>query len=148
MKERRRARSVALQVLYEVDSTTHAPATVLGQRCAEAQLKAEGEAFARTLVAGVLKQRDEIDVLIQRHAPEWPIDQLAAIDRNVLRLAIYEFHVAEMTPTRIAINEAIELAKEFGSDSASRFVNGVLGAVAALSDTSASDPSAAGVHNG
>jgi N utilization substance protein B len=68
--------------------------------------------------------------MIQQHAPEWPLDQMAIIDRNVLRIAIYEFAVAEMTPTRVAINEAIELAKLYGSDSSSRFVNGVLGALA------------------
>jgi N utilization substance protein B len=104
---------------------------VLAQRFAEAGLKPDGEAFARALVTGVLDQRERLDRLIQEHAPEWPIDQLAVIDRNVLRLAIYEFVVAGITPTRIAINEAIELAKQFGSDSASRFVNGVLGALAA-----------------
>ena len=68
--------------------------------------------------------------MIQRHAPEWPIDQMAVVDRNVLRIAIYEFRVAHLTPLKVAINEAIELAKTFGSDSAPRFVNGVLGALA------------------
>ncbi|HEY4688664.1 MAG TPA: transcription antitermination factor NusB [Anaerolineae bacterium] len=145
MKERRRARSVALQVLYEVDCTTHPPGTVLTQRLAEAQLKPDAEAFARTLVSGVLKHRQELDAAIRQHAPEWPIEQLAVVDRNVLRIAIYEFRIAEMTPTRVAINEAIELAKEYGSDSASRFVNGVLGAVASRPDTPQSNSSSAGV---
>jgi N utilization substance protein B len=135
MKERRRARALALQALYEIDCTHHAPGTVLSQRMQDAALKPEGEAFARTLVTGVVEHCHRLDALIQQHAPEWPIEQLAAIDRNVLRIAIYEFVVAGITPTRVAINEAIELAKQFGSDSAARFVNGVLGALAAQPDT-------------
>ena len=136
MRERRRARSVALQALYELDSTHHDPGVVLTHRFLEARLKPDGEAFARALVVGVLRERDRLDDLIQRHAPEWPIDQLAVVDRNVLRIAIFEFDIAQITPLRVAINEAIELAKEFGSDSAPRFVNGVLGAIAGASDPS------------
>ena len=130
MKVRRQARGVALQALYEIDCAHHAPDTVLTQRFAETKLPAEGEAFVRELVTGVLQQRARLDEMIQQHAPEWPLEQMAIIDRNVLRIAIYEFAVAEMTPTRVAINEAIELAKLYGSDSSSRFVNGVLGALA------------------
>jgi N utilization substance protein B len=136
MKERRRARSVALQALYELDSTHHDADTVLAHRLLDARLKPEGEAFVRVLVAGVLHERDRLDALIQRHAPEWPIDQLAVVDRNVLRIAIFEFDIAKITPMRVAINEAIELAKEFGADSAPRFVNGVLGAIASAPDPS------------
>lgn len=136
MKGRRRARSVALQALYELDSTHHDPGTVLAHRFSDVRLKPEGEAFARALVAGVLRERDRLDALIQRHAPEWPIDQLAVVDRNVLRIAIFEFDIAQITPMRVAINEAIELAKEFGADSAPRFVNGVLGAIASAPDAS------------
>jgi len=142
MRERRRARGVALQVLYELDSTKHLPGAVLIQRFSEAKLKPEGEAFARALVTGVLQQRDRLDALIQQHAPEWPIDQLAVIDRNVMRIAIFEFSLAGITPTRVAINEAVELAKQYGSDSASRFVNGVLGAIDGMptaSNTKAAD---------
>jgi N utilization substance protein B len=131
MRERRRARAVALQALYELDCAPHEPGSVLMQRFADEALDSDGQTFARELVTGVLRQRALLDRLIQAHAPEWPIDQLAVIDRNVLRIAIYEFAVAGITPTRVAINEAIELAKQFGSESASRFVNGVLGALAA-----------------
>jgi N utilization substance protein B len=145
MRERRRARSVALQVLYELDSTRHPAGTVLTQRLADAKLKPAGEAFARTLVTGVLKRLDQLDALIQQHAPEWPIDQLAIIDRNVMRIAIYEFGLAQITPTRVAINEAIELAKQYGSDSAPRFVNGVLGAVAGMPNASDPESKAANV---
>ena len=104
--------------------------TVLAQRLVEESLTPEGEAFARQLVAGVLEHRDELDRLIQRYAPEWPVDQMAIVDRNVLRIAIYEFDIARMTPMKVAINEAIEMAKVYGADSAPRFVNGVLGSLA------------------
>ena len=146
MKERRRARSVALQALYELDSTHHDAGVVLTHRFQEARLKPDGEAFARALVAGVLRERDRLDDLIQQHAPEWPIDQLAVVDRNVLRIAIFEFDIAKITPLRVAINEAIELAKEFGADSAPRFVNGVLGAIAGAPDPSASPRAGAATH--
>jgi N utilization substance protein B len=131
VKVRRRARILALQALYEIDSTHHPVGTVLDQRLAEDPLPEEGEAFARELLAGVSQHQVELDELIQRYAPEWPVDQMAVIDRNVLRIAIYEFFISKLTPTKVAINEAVELAKLFGSDSAPRFVNGVLGALAA-----------------
>jgi len=85
------------------------------------------------LLSGVLKHRVKLDEMIQHYAPEWPVDQMAVVDRNVLRIAIYEFYISKLTPTKVAINEAVELAKLFGSDSAPRFINGVLGAVAAPS---------------
>ena len=131
MKVRRRARILALQALYEIDSTQHPVGTVLDQRLFEDPLPEEGEAFARELLAGVLQHQVALDELIQRYAPEWPVEQMAVIDRNVLRIAIYEFFISKQTPTKVAINEAVELAKLFGSDSAPRFVNGVLGALAA-----------------
>ncbi len=131
MKVRRRARILALQALYEIDSTQHPVGTVLDQRLIEDPLPEEGEAFARELLAGVLQHQVALDELIQRYAPEWPVEQMAVIDRNVLRIAIYEFFISKLTPTKVAINEAVELAKLFGSDSAPRFVNGVLGALAA-----------------
>ena len=122
---------LALQALYEIDSTRHPVGTVLDHRLAEDPLPPEGEAFARELLTGVLEHRVELDEMIQRYAPEWPVDQMAVIDRNVLRIAIYEFSISRMTPVKVAINEAVELAKLFGSDSAPRFVNGVLGALVA-----------------
>ncbi len=132
MKVRRHARVLALQALYEIDTTQHPPGTVLDQRLADDPLPEEGQAFVRDLITGVLKHKSELDEMIQRHAPEWPVDQMAVIDRNVLRIAIYEFYIGKLTPIKVAINEAVELAKLFGSDSAPRFVNGVLGAVAAM----------------
>ena len=131
MKVRRRARILALQALYEIDTTQHPVGTVLDQRLTEDPLPEEGEAFARELLTGVIQHQVALDELIQRYAPEWPVEQMAVIDRNVLRIAIYEFFISKLTPTKVAINEAVELAKLFGSDSAPRFVNGVLGALAA-----------------
>ena len=131
MKARRKARSLALQALYEIDSAAHPPAEVFAARLEEAPLDGELAEFARRLVFGVLDHAAELDQLIHRHAPEWPLEQMAVIDRNILRIAIWEFVVDRATPTKVAINEAVELAKLFGSDSAARFVNGVLGVLAA-----------------
>jgi transcription antitermination protein NusB len=127
LRVRRQARITALQALYEIDSVQHAPGTVLGRYIRKAHLPAEGEAFLLKLVRGVLQHKDKLDELIATYAPEWPIDQMAIIDRNVLRIALFEFYIEGSTPPKVAINEAVELAKRFGSDSSSRFVNGVLG---------------------
>lgn len=89
-----------------------------------------GVEFASQLVTGVIANLIEIDKLIARYAPEWPLDQMAVIDRNILRIAIYEFLVLGETPVKVAINEAVELAKLYASDSAPRFINGVLGSLA------------------
>jgi N utilization substance protein B len=129
VRARHQARIVALQALYEIDCTGHAPATVLDQRLEATELSKTATAFSRRLVSGVLKHRSVLDIFIHRHAPEWPLEQMAYIDRNVLRIAIFEFAVDGQTPVKVAINEAVELAKTFGSDSAPRFVNGVLGAL-------------------
>lgn len=130
MKARQRGRVAALKALYELDTTHHELGVVLTRRLADEQLSAEGEWFAREIVTGVWQHRADLDQLIHQHAPEWPVDQMAVVDRNVLRIAIYEFSVAHITPLKVAINEAIEIAKTYGSDSAPRFVNGVLGALA------------------
>jgi transcription antitermination protein NusB len=128
---RRLAREVALQALYEVDISGHEPHAALERLIDEEELDENLAVFARTLFDGVLDHREEIDRMIERAAPAWPAHELAAIDRNVLRLAIREFFVDNLTPVSAAINEAIELAKKYGSDSSSKFVNGVLGAISA-----------------
>jgi N utilization substance protein B len=132
---RRKARSLALQVLYEIDSSEHRPDRVLTARLEDEPLGDEkAEDFLRDLIWGVLNNRDKLDSLIHQHAPEWPVDQMAIVDRNILRMAIYELAVRRDTPLKVAINEAVELAKLFGSDSAPRFVNGVLGTLADKQD--------------
>lgn len=128
MKVRRKARAIALQALFEVDSVNHPSDQVLARRLEEETLTPEGQAFARDLVVGVLERLADLDRLISRFAPEWPVDQLAIVDRNVLRLALFELINLGDVPVKVAINEAVELAKTYGSDSAPRFVNGVLGA--------------------
>lgn len=131
MKIRRKARVLALQTLYEVDVASHVPEKVLQRHFESSALPEEGESFASHLVSGVVDNKEELDELIGRYAPEWPLDQMAAIDRNILRVAIFEFMLDGSTPVKVAINEAVELAKLFGSDSSARFVNGVLGSLAA-----------------
>jgi N utilization substance protein B len=126
---RRKARIAALQALYEGDVSGHDTIASVVRLCAEANLSEAQSSFALELVEGVLEQREEIDEIIRRAAPQWPVDQLSAIDRNVLRLAIREILMNNGAPIRAAINEAVELAKSFGSDNSAKFVNGVLGSV-------------------
>jgi len=130
MKPRTRARSVALQALYEIDITGHLPGVVLEERVADTQLEETLCEFTRQIVLGILPIMIQIDRLIAKYAPEWPLDQVAVIDRNILRIAIWEIAVDQKTPLKVAINEAVELAKLYGSDSTPRFVNGVLGSLA------------------
>lgn len=126
--ERRQARQLALQVLYEVDLVEHPLGEALMQRFAETDPVSRVQTYARRLVIGISKYRDLLDRYIQLHAPEWPLDQVAIVDRNLLRMALYEFTLGEV-PVKVAINESVELAKRYGADSAPRFVNGVLGAL-------------------
>lgn len=130
MKPRTKARSIALQVLYECDLTDHLPGTVLQERLVEEEVESALVEFAQQIIMGVLPISNMLDQFIAEHAPEWPMDQVAVIDRNILRIALWEFAVEECTPIKVAINEAIELAKMFGADSTPRFVNGVLGSLA------------------
>ncbi|MPZ48383.1 MAG: transcription antitermination factor NusB [Dehalococcoidia bacterium] len=128
---RRHAREVVLQALYEMDIGGHEPAEALERLIVEMRLRDELAEFARLLLTGVLDRRAEIDAMIGRTAPAWPTQQLAAVDRNILRIAIRECIVDNLTPVGAAINEAVELAKKYGSDSSSKFINGVLGSVSA-----------------
>ena len=127
-RERRRARSLALQALYEIDSVGHPEEEVIARYGGD--LSPEAREFMIQIVHGTLESESEIDVLLEESAPEWPISELAVIDRNILRLSIWELLIWGETPLKVAINEAVELAKRFGSDSAPRFVNGVLGTLA------------------
>lgn len=130
MKPRTKARSVALQALYEIDLTEHSIGTVLDNRFGDIELTPSLQDFVVDIVSGIAPIRKVLDEQIAEHAPEWPIDQISIIDRNLLRIALWEFAVKGETPLKVAINEAIELAKKFGSDSTPRFVNGVLGSLA------------------
>ena len=129
MKPRTRARGIALQVLYEVDIAGHAPGLVLEERLADNPLEESLVAFTNQIVLGILPIIHKLDAVIARHAPEWPLSQVATIDRNILRIALWEIAVSNQTPMKVAINEAVELAKVYGSESTPRFVNGVLGSL-------------------
>jgi N utilization substance protein B len=130
MKPRTRARSIALQALYEIDITGHPPDLVIAERLSETPLEDNLCDFARKIVFGIQPIVHELDQIIAKHAPEWPLDQVATIDRNIMRIALWEIAVSNQTPLKVAINEAVELGKIFGSESTPRFVNGVLGSLA------------------
>jgi N utilization substance protein B len=153
---RRLARILAFQVLYEVDLAHHAPGAVLG-RFADADLTLSTDpddreyvhgplapdvaSFARELIGGVLRRREEIDREIQTRASTWPLRQMSAVDRSILRLGLYEVRFQHgIVPVKVAINEAIELAKLFGSESLPRLVNGVLGSAIASESAAESKP--------
>ncbi len=141
MHGRRAARSMALQVLYEVDTTGHEPGEVLDRHVGEGDLAPEAIEYARALVSGVLHHLPTIDGLIQRAAPAWPFEQMARIDRNIIRIALFEaLYQSERLPFKIAVNEAVELAKQYGSDSSSRFVNGVVGKIVSEETAREQDP--------
>jgi len=127
--QRHRARQIALQILYEVDIASHPVGTALTNRLQtlDPPLPSSLKHFVQQICEGVTHMRERLDQVIGRFAPEWPVEQIAAIDRNILRMALWEMNFLD-TPTKVVINEAVELAKEFGSDTSPRFVNGVLGA--------------------
>jgi N utilization substance protein B len=129
---RRKARTLALQALYEIDSVGREPETVIERSLASAKMTGENSNFMRELVNGTLKNRDEIDKQIKTLAPAWPLDQIAMVDRNILRLAIFEIIYDNKVPVKAAVNEAVELAKMFGSESSAKFINGVLGTVSTM----------------
>jgi N utilization substance protein B len=130
MKPRTKARSIALQVLFEMDLVEHPMGVTLKYRLEDADLDERLGDFVQKIVKGVWPICQQLDEFIAEHAPEWPLEQVAIIDRNILRMALWEFAVNGETPIKVAINEAVELAKTFGSDSSPRFVNGVLGSLA------------------
>ena len=129
---RRKARGVALQALYEVDCVKHEVEKAVARRIAKGKLSEENGAFVRGLVSGVIHNREKIDHNIRSFAPAWPIEQMAVVDRNILRIAIFEILFDDVVPLKVAINEAVELAKRFGTSSSPKFINGVLGSVSAL----------------
>ncbi|MDN5275659.1 MAG: putative transcription termination factor [Candidatus Saccharibacteria bacterium] len=127
-------RIVALQTLYEyefrVQSEDESASVdeILKRNLDRYETAIEDTGFVENIVKGVIKTQADLDAKIQPIAPDWPIDQIARIDRNILRIGVYELlHEAKVVPPKVAINEAVELAKAFGSDNSSKFVNGVLG---------------------
>ncbi|MBD3282436.1 MAG: transcription antitermination factor NusB [Candidatus Portnoybacteria bacterium] len=134
MSSRHIARSIVLQSLYEWDfksSKNPDLHNILEKNIKEFGSGIDEKDFMNRLVDGVLKHKDKIDKIIEKSAPEWPLNQITIVDRNVLRIGIYEllFSDKEEVPSKVAINEAIELAKNYGGDSSGRFINGVLGTI-------------------
>jgi N utilization substance protein B len=126
---RRKARIAALQALYELDCTRHKVEETSPRLRAGETLAQEALSFSEELVKGVLQHKSELDALIKKFAPAFPVEQMSIIDRNILRLAIFEISFSDKTPIKVAINEAVELAKDFGSESSPRLINGVLGSI-------------------
>jgi N utilization substance protein B len=127
-------RIVALQTLYEFEFRVDSEDTsvdikeILKRNLDRYDTAIDDTKFVETLVNGVLEQQKAIDDTLRPIAPDWPIEQIARVDRNILRIGVYELlHQADVVPPKVVINEAVELAKAFGSDNSSKFVNGVLG---------------------
>ncbi len=129
MANRHLLRTIALQTLFEWDFNNRQGdlPEIIDRMVNEFAGGLEDNTFAGELVQGVIKHVDELDAIIVKTAPEWPIPQITIIDRNVLRLGIYELMIAKNTPPKVAINEAVEMGKRFGGDASGKFVNGVLG---------------------
>ena len=132
---RHQARELALKVLFELESAPKDAATALRSRAGEEAADPEVERFAENLVLGVEANREQLDELIAGASRNWRLDQMAKVDRIILRIAVYEIAVARDVPVKAAINESIELAKTFSGEEAGRFVNGVLGKIAATEAT-------------
>ncbi len=132
-------RIVAMQTLYEEDFRHSADAQpdlkeILTRNINEFSDSIDDKAFVKDLVDGVTKHQEDIDAMIVPVAPEWPIEQIAKIDKIILRIGIYELMIKKDVPPKVAINEAVELAKAFGGENSSKFVNGVLGTIYRNSD--------------
>ncbi len=124
------ARRASLQILYELDTTEHTFAAALAAHISEKPQAQAVRQVIRRIVEGVLQNREQIDAILQRYAPEWPIDQVAVVDRNILRIAVFEYLLQKRkTPVPVIINEAVHLAQLFGAEHSHSFVHGVLGAL-------------------
>ena len=132
MGTRHKAREVALKALYEADAVGHSPQMVLSRLVDGESLTSESAEFASCLVSGVCSHMMEIDEVIRKMATAYPVEQLAAMDRNILRLAIWELLIDNKVPMRAVISEAVELATQFGGEASPKFVNGVLGSVSLM----------------
>ncbi len=126
---RRKARTVALQALYEFDCVGHDLTSTIQRLSEDQSLLEDAVSFIQELAHGVTDNREEIDSLIHKFAPNFPVAQLSLIDRAILRIAIFEIIFDKKVSVKVAINEAVELAKTFGSSNSPKFINGVLGAI-------------------
>ncbi len=131
MGKRHQARELALKVLFQRESSNDDPEEVLQYHAAEGAATSDVANFAGQLVRGVIANRDKLDAVLSETSEHWKLEQMAKVDRIVLRIAVYEITIDRHVPTKAAINESIELAKTFSGEEAGRFVNGILGRVAA-----------------
>ena len=132
MSNRHLLRTVVMQTLYEWDFYKKDSKRIddfIKQNMQEFVKSQDGVEFVKEKIEGVIKEIENIDKVIEQAAPDWPLDQIAMVDRNVLRLGVYELLFAEDIPPKVAINEAIELGKSFGGKSSGKFINGVLGGI-------------------
>jgi len=129
--KRHQARELALKVLFQLEGTGDDPAEVLRYHASESAATEDVAGFAGQLVRGVMANQEKLDAIISETSEHWKLEQLAKVDRIILRIAIYEIAIDRRVPTKAAINESIELAKTFSGDESGRFVNGILGRVAA-----------------
>jgi transcription antitermination factor NusB len=129
VKSRRRAREIALRTLYEIEVGKMGPAKVLSDNLAEADLPADLEEFARTLITGVLKYQESLDAVLGLSLEDWSLDRLAVVDRTIMRIASYELYHMPLLPPAVSLNEAIDIAKKYSTEESGRFVNGVLARV-------------------
>ncbi len=131
MGKRHQARELALKVLFQLEGTGDEVDDVLSYHASENAAGEEIANFARQLVEGVIANQVKLDSILSEASEHWKLDQMAKVDRIILRIAVYEIAIDRRVPTKAAINESIELAKTFSGDEAGRFVNGILGKVAA-----------------
>lgn len=132
MSNRHLARSIAMQTLYQWDMKQlgkEAIPELIAQNLTTFGPGLDDHGFSQSLVEGVIDRMPEVDAYITKYAPEWPLEKITYVDRNILRVGVYELCLNEQIPSKVAINEAIELAKTFGGESSGKFVNGVLGAI-------------------
>jgi N utilization substance protein B len=129
--KRHQARELALKVLFQLEGADDDPEEVLQYHAAEGAATPEVAAFAGQLIQGVIANRGKLDAILSEASEHWRLEQMAKVDRIVLRIAVYEIAIDRRVPTKAAINESIELAKTFSGDESGRFVNGILGRVAA-----------------
>ncbi|MEO0562596.1 MAG: transcription antitermination factor NusB [Chloroflexota bacterium] len=128
-QERSIARRLALQILYETDSADHDPGPAIKEHLGRYALRQLTSDYTVRLVHGVTEMQERLDMIIQTVAQEWPLDQVAIVDRNILRIAVYEYAFIGGLPVGVVTDEAVTLARVFGTDASLRFVNGVLGSV-------------------
>ncbi|SMB94868.1 NusB antitermination factor [Desulfonispora thiosulfatigenes DSM 11270] len=127
--KRRVAREKSLQALYQVDVTKENIQEVITQRLEDETIDEKAKEFIVNIIEGTVAHTEEIDKIIKNYAVDWTIERMSIVDRNILRIAIYEMNYSKMTPIKVILNEAIELAKIFGSDKSPKFINGVLGKI-------------------